>query len=149
MKRNLWPYAITAYFVLFITGVITWVVFAVHHEDQLVRPDYYEHEMRFQQQIDRAARTAALGSGVQVTYQLAEQTLRLTLPGQETSGGTVRLYRPSDAKLDRSVKLELDARGSQTIDVAGLEPGLWKVRLSWSTDGNEYYFDQPVILAAR
>lgn len=152
MKRNFWPYAIVAYFVVFITGIVTWVVFAVHHEDQLVRPDYYEHEIRFQQQIDRVARTSALTSPVQILYHQKEQTISLALPANHTadsSQGVIRLYRPSDARLDREVKLALDEHGSQTVDVSNLPSGLWKVHLSWTTEGSEYYFDQPLVVARK
>src|SRR5262245_2453479 len=152
MKRNFWPHAIIAYFVLFVAGVVTWIVFAIHHEDQLVRPDYYEHEMRFQQQIDRVARTAALRSAVQIAYHPADQTISLTLPSNhttETTQGTIQFYRPSDARLDREIKLALDPHGSQTISVADLQAGFWKVHLSWKVGGSDYYFDQPLVLASN
>jgi hypothetical protein len=150
MKRNLWPYAIIAYFTVFITGVVTWVVFAVHHEDQLVRPDYYEHEIRFQQHMDSVARTKALNAGVQIAYEPAGQTIKVALPGtDQKSDGTIQLYRPSDARLDRTIKLALDQHGTQTIDVAALSAGLWKVRLSWKAGETEYYIDQSVVLATK
>ena len=147
MKRNPWPYAIIAYFVVFITGVVAWVAFATRHQDQLTRPDYYEHEIRYQQHIDKLARTAAIRSAVQIEYHLADQTISLALPpSAERTNGTIQLYRPSDAKLDRTIKLALDEHKTQTISAADLQPGLWKVHLSWSAEGNDYYFDQPLVL---
>lgn len=150
MKINPWPYAITGYFAIFITGVVTWVVYATHHQDQLTRPDYYEQEIKYQQQIDTLARTAAVRSEVQVAYHLADQTISIALPENSVkSTGTIQLYRPSDEKLDKTFALALDQHGAQTIPVAGLAAGLWKVHLSWKVEGNDFYFDQPVVLATN
>jgi nitrogen fixation protein FixH len=150
MKRNPWPYAIVGYFVLFITGVVTWVVYATHHQDQLIRPDYYEHEIRYQQHIDTVARTAALRSGVQIHYDLGNRTVTLALPARAAKmTGTIQLYRPSDSKLDKTFPLTLDEHSAQTLSVDGMESGLWKLHLSWSADGTDYYFDQPLVLAGK
>ena len=150
MKRNPWPYAIIGYFALFITGVVVWVTYATRHQDQLTRPDYYEHEIRYQQHIDTVARTAAIRSGVQVEYHLTDKTISLALPGNSAkTTGTIQLYRPSDARLDKTFPLSLDEHGSQTLNVAGLETGLWKLHLSWTADGTDYYFDQPLVLATK
>ena len=138
MKRNLWPYAIVSYFIVFITGIITGVSFAMRHDDQLVRPDYYEHEIKYQDQIDRIARTDR--SNTTITYDRSSQSLRIQLPNTNIIG-TVHLYRPSNGRLDKKFTLT-----AEPIDVSTLEPGLWKVRLNWILSGHEYYFEKPVVL---
>jgi hypothetical protein len=137
VKRNLWPYAIISYFIIFITGIVTWVSFAMRHEDQLVRPDYYEHEMKYQGQIDRVARTDR--STAAITYDRASQSLHLQLP-EPNLQGTIHLYRPSNARLDQKLPL------TTHIDVSALEPGLWKIRLNWTNSNREYYFEKPIVL---
>jgi len=137
MKRNLWPYAIITYFIVFITGIVTWVSFAMRHDDQLVRPDYYEHEMKYQDQIDRVARTDR--STAAITYDRASQSLHLQLPNTNVTG-TVHLYRPSNARLDQRFPI------TNHIDVSSLEGGLWKVRLNWTDLGREYYLEKPIVL---
>lgn len=147
MKRNPWPYAIIAYFAVFISGVVVWVSFAMRHEDQLVRPDYYEHEIQYQTQIDRATRTAAIRSEVEINYRHTNQTVVIALPAGAKfakAQGKIHLYRPSDSKLDREFALALDDRHSQTVDVSTLADGFWKVRLNWSAADGEYYAEQPV-----
>jgi nitrogen fixation protein FixH len=59
----------------------------------------------------------------------------------------VHLYRPSAAGLDRQLALELDAAGVQALDASGLEPGLWRVKVTWSVGGQQYYFDQKVVIS--
>jgi hypothetical protein len=152
MKKNIWPYAIIAYFVVFITGVVTWVSFAVRHDDQLVRPDYYEHEIKYQTQIDRLARTRALSSESVIAYNFAENKIRITLPDEmrgQNLDGTIHLYRPSDARLDKKIPVVTSIDGAQEINVAELQGGLWKVRLEWKAGDDEYYAEKSLVLQGK
>lgn len=151
MKRNIWPYAIIAYFAVFITGVVTWITFAMRHDDQLVRPDYYAHELKYQGQIESMARTGALAAGARVIYDSIGQVIRLELPQAHSNGieGTVHLYRPSDARLDQKLQLEISQEGKQQIDVSHLQSGLWKVLVAWKALDKDYYLEQPVVLYRR
>jgi nitrogen fixation protein FixH len=69
-----------------------------------------------------------------------------TAAGKPT--GQIQLYRPSAINLDRTLKLDLDSHGIQTIDAASLRPGLWKVRVSWSVDNRQFFIDQKVVIPA-
>ena len=149
MKKNIWPYAIIAYFALFITGIVTWVSFAMRHDDQLVRPDYYEHEIKYQTQIDRLARTRALSSESVIAYDFADKNIRITLPAEmrgATIGGTIHLYRPSDARLDKKISFSPSIEGVQQISVSDLQGGLWKLRLDWKNGDAEYYIEKSLVL---
>ena len=43
---NPWPYAVIGFFVVFISLIVIFIVFSLGQEIQLVRPDYYEEEIR-------------------------------------------------------------------------------------------------------
>jgi hypothetical protein len=148
MRRNLWPYAITLYFVVFITGVVTWIVFAGRHQDQLVTPDYYEHEMRFQEQIDRARRGVS-NQGNNLSFDANAQTLIVHLSSSTKIAGTIRLYRPADAALDRRVALALNESGIQAVDLSRLQSGLWKASVTWSGSDHDYYLEKTIVLKGR
>ena len=123
---NPWPYALIAFFAVFISWVATVAAFASRQRVDLVRPDYYDQEICYQQQIDRLDRTARPGADVSVAFILSTRELKLAMPSRHTAGfggGTVSLYRPSDAREDREVALALSADGLQTIPLAGLGPG--------------------------
>jgi nitrogen fixation protein FixH len=72
----------------------------------------------------------------------------LALRPHTAVSGSVQLYRPSAVKLDRTLQLQPDANGVQKIDAAGLSPGLWKVRVSWRVEQQEYFLDQNVVISA-
>jgi hypothetical protein len=143
MKKNPWPYAIIAYFAVFITAMASWITFAVRNDMELVRKDYYEADLKFQQQLDKLARTRELRRDISV--RLEGPTLALVLPKTDAQG-EVHLYRPSNAKLDRRLPLQLDAQGRQAIDIARLQSGLWKLRVSWQSHGEDFYFDEPIVI---
>lgn len=147
--RSPWPYAIIGWFVLFGSAMAAWVVVAVRTDMDLVRPDYYEQEILHQQQIDRQTRTLPIQSQVKVAYDAAQQTIVIALPATHAAQaqGKINFYRPSDAKLDREAKLSLNSGGTQKLDAKLLRPGLWKVRVQWTVNGEEFYFDQAFTIA--
>lgn len=151
-SRNPWPIAIVAWFVFFTVATVALVILATHQREDLVREDYYDEEVRFQQQIDRMNRTARVASGVAVRYDIAAQNLVVTLPADQarrSPSGQITLYRPSDSRLDQELPLALEADGIQRIDVSHLQTGLWKVRLRWDVSGDEFYSDQEVVIGAK
>ena len=150
--RNLWPIGIFAACALFVLGTATLIVVACSQNTDLVSPDYYEQELRFQGQIDRVARTRSSAPQASVAYDAAARSITVSLPPAQARPpvtGRIELYRPSAAGLDRTVKLEPDAHGVQRLDTAGLAPGLWKVRVSWTAAEQTYYLEHKVIVAPK
>jgi nitrogen fixation protein FixH len=60
--------------------------------------------------------------------------------------GRIQLYRPSATGLDRVVKLQLDNKGSQTLDASSLLPGLWKVRVQWTAQNQDFFADKSIVV---
>ena len=145
-SRNLWPAGIILTFVIFISGTIGLVVMACMHSTDLVNANYYDQEIKYQARID--SETRAQEAGAKVAYDKLERHIVITLPATKSVIGQIQLYRPSAAGLDKEYRLEPAANGIQTLDAAGLQPGLWKIRVSWNSDGRDYFLDQKIIIAA-
>ena len=151
-SRNPWPIAIILFFVLFISSMAAWITIAVRNDMDLVRKDYYEHEILFQRQIDRAQRAATVASATKLDFDTVTARLSLQLPPDHAfsgASGKVHLYRPSDAKLDREFPLVLSNTGAQTFDLSMLARGLWKVQVHWETEGNEFFCDKRIVIAGN
>lgn len=147
--RNLWPAGIVAAFVLFVAGTVALILLSTLGHDDLVAADYYAQELRYQQRIDRQARTQSVAAQVSVHYDAATATLVVTLPpghAAPRTSGEIHLYRPSAAGEDRRVPLALDALGRQVLGARELAAGLWRVRIAWSAGGQEFFTDQKVVL---
>ncbi len=148
-SRNLWPHAIIMWFVVFAAALAAWITFAVRQNLDLVRADYYEEEVRYQGQIDRLNRTVALRGEVAIHHDESRREMTLRLPAAHRSprpSGKVRFYRPSDAALDFHLPLAVDAAGLQRIGTGALRGGLWKVRAHWQAAGQDYFFEQTMVV---
>jgi len=145
-SRNLWPASIISFFVVAFIFMASFVLWAMQQREDLVSADYYEREVRYQQQLDSMNRSQALATRVVVTFDPAQQAIFITLPAARGATGRVHLYRPSDARLDRELPLALNGDGVQRLDAKALSGGLWKVRVKWNAHGKEYFLDQPVIV---
>lgn len=147
-SRNPWPIAIIAFFILFATFLATFVVWALGQKQDLVTENYYENEVRYQEQLDRLNRTQAQAGQTAVTFDAARNCIVISLPVAQAQGasGRIHLYRPSNAKLDLEVPLAINAGGMQTLDAKAMAAGLWKVRIEWIVNGQEYFFDQAVVV---
>jgi nitrogen fixation protein FixH len=146
---NPWPVGIIAFFALFISVMGGLIVFISSRPMDLVAPDYYEQEIRYQSQMDRRDRTREVAAQIRVTHDAAGQRLIIALPAahaRRPCEGRIHLYRPSAAGLDRHEKLALDALGQQSLDARDLQPGLWKVRIHWTVEGEEFYTDQSIVV---
>jgi hypothetical protein len=150
--RNLWPLGIVLTLVVFILGTVSLIVMACSQRMDLVSPDYYERELKFQGQIDSVERTHRGASHASVAYDAAGQCITVSLPpdlaGREVSGH-IELYRPSTAGMDRTIDLAPDVKGVQRLDVKDLAPGLWKVRVSWTVERQDYFLDEKVVVGAK
>jgi len=149
---NPWPYALLGFFVLFISLIVFFIVFAVGQDMELVQPDYYEKEMSYQQQIDRENRTRSVRDEVAITYDPQGRAVGIRLPLEHVRKkltGSIQFYRPSDSRLDHEVALDPGLDGRQRVTVAALTAGLWNLRMLWQVDGVEYFTKRTVIIAAR
>jgi hypothetical protein len=146
-RWNPWPVCIIAFFSLAIIGCVSFVAFCTLHPTELVAQDYYEQEIRYQSQLDRMEMVRASGSLASIQYHQNQKLITISIPesgDKDRPTGKVELYRPSAASLDQSVKLEVDEKGNQQIDAGKLQPGLWKVKVTWSVGGKDFFLDRKV-----
>lgn len=149
-SRNWWPVAITSFFVAAIIFILSFIVWSIRQREDLVSNDYYEREVRYQSQLDSMNRSQGVAARTVVTFEPTQQTIVITLPEAQKTGmtGSIHLYRPSDARLDRELPLALSTDGTQRLDAKSLPDGLWKVRVKWNVGGQDYFLDQPVIVTS-
>ena len=139
-RKSLWGYAIAAVYTLFALGTLSFVAFTMTQKIELVDKNYYAKEVAYEQQIQRLHQTNDLEH--QVTCELTADGKAIQLqmpPNMTTARGTILLYRPSESSLDQELKLNLDSNGTQTISTAKLVPGAWRIKITWTVEGREFY----------
>lgn len=138
-----WALGITVLYVGFALFMVGFLVVSTFHKVDLVEDNYYDKEIAYQQHIDKVKRTKALVHPL--TWKRENKTLVLQFPKDLGNlGGTIKLYRPSDAKHDLILPVNPDESGVQGISLSALERGLWRMRVDWKS-GNVTYYNEDVI----
>ena len=146
-RREPWPLAILAFFAATLLLVIGFVAWSSSQPFELVSRDYYARELAHQQQIDDMQRAGNRPVPVRIRRTQDGRAIDLDLGASEpVDNGEIWLYRPSNAAWDRTLPLEIDHDGHQRIDTAGMQPGLWKVRIQWTEGGKTFYAEDTAMI---
>ena len=144
MKFN-WGTGIVISFVLFALTIGYIIAFPFNQKVELVTEDYYEKELKYQEQIDRQDRSSGLNE--QINIERDGKLLHLNFPVSfREIKGEVFFYRPSDSQKDFTEGIKTDSSNHQAFDVSRLDPGLWKIKVLWNMKDQSYYFEKIVIM---
>ncbi|NUM81480.1 FixH family protein [bacterium] len=146
MKLN-WGIGIAILYSGFALSMIGFLIFSRFQTVELVAPNYYENEIRYQQHIDMVKRTKALPEPIR--WELKNKSVLLQFPESmknQSIGGTVTFYRPSNSNGDYVVPIKVDAAAAQSIPIERLFKGLWKMQIRWAADSLTYYHEDILTL---
>ena len=148
-KRSFWPYGIIIFFVVAVTYLVGFVLFALRNRIELVSDDYYAQEVQYQTHIDRVKRTQNLPE--QPVFTLQDRRLTVTVPESlrpRMQQSELLFYRASDKSLDRRLPLAIPAPSADnpSLDLSTFASGSWDVQLTWMMDGENYYLDHKLVL---
>ena len=144
-----WGYRVIFLYVGFIALIGTLVYYANRENIDLVSPDYYEQELKYQDRLEAAKNAALMDSSIQWTQY--HDDLLLTYPVEMLDSsvgviGKVKLFRPSDANLDVEVPLKLNTNHQQTLHVPKFKRGEYQLQINWTRAGKPFYYEKKVFL---
>lgn len=143
MKIN-WGYKILIVYVAFVIGIMFLVFKANQQKFDLVTPNYYEAELKFQNVIDQKQRVAELSSQPKISHSV--NSVSIQLPDEflnKEVKGEVYLYCPSDASKDIKTGFTTK-RGLIEMFLHKDLSGVYDLKLSWQADGKSYYNEQRI-----
>ncbi len=144
-KKMNWGRSIILAFVLFIAFIATLVTVCVRQDINLVTKDYYREELQYQKQIDRLTHTAALKS--KPTIELEQGLLKINYTDFPlVQEGALELFRPSDPSHDKVFSLTRSETDVQYFSTEGMQKGMYRARMKWTMDGEEFYIEQAITL---
>ncbi len=139
-----WGKGILLTIIGFVVLIMTMVVISVRMDGiELVTENYYEAEIKYQDRIDEASSALQLDRTV-ISYSAIGKNLTLDLPTGTT--GKIQLFRPSDSSLDREILVDVIASGSTSVALGDLKAGYWKIQLSWTEEGKNYYEEKKITI---
>lgn len=148
MKNFHWGYRIALVYALFVAAFVTLFVVSLQFKNELVTPDYYAEELKFQDKIEQMNRTNALVE--QPVWNIEEQHITIKFPEElktQVHNLKVELYRPSDSSKDKTYAFTgIDSNGKIELDKRDFINGRYRLQLSWNMNQLEYYKEGVVYL---
>lgn len=113
----------------------------------LTQPDdydkqYYEKGLAFDQEYAKEKQVITDHATPSVSLSGDFLVVRFKSPAT----GKLRLVRPSDRRLDRSVNLHTDTENIDQISAAQLTPGQWQLVFEWKSNGKEYLYKHEMFI---
>jgi nitrogen fixation protein FixH len=137
-----WGYKIAIGFSIFCVGIISVTVYFMMQKVDVVTENYYDKELKYQDQIDKVTRTRALKDAVEFSNTGKELVIKFpNVPDKNQSKDLISLYRPSDNTKDVKIPVLTDTSRTQIISIERLVKGYWKVQINWTSGGSEYYYE--------
>ena len=142
-----WGFGIVASIVIFMTATIVLVTLSMNQKTDLVTDHYYEKTLEYQKQIDMEKRSAKFVGNLEITNENNSVNIKFpetfkTVPIK----GELYFYRPSDAKNDFTIPLQLDGNARQVISSAQMIKGYWKVKIDWVMAEENYFCEKSLLI---
>ncbi len=137
-----WGYKIAIVFTVFCLAVIGSVIFFMNQKVDVVTDNYYEKELKYQEQIDRVNRTRALRDTMKMENTgTALNIIFPNVPDKPSPKDFILLYRPSDNTKDVKIPVAADTLKRQAVSIERLDRGYWKLQINWTSGGSEFFHE--------
>lgn len=139
-----WGKGIVLVFVAFAAIMISMVTICMKKDDlHLVTQNYYEEEIKYQDHINKVINANGL-SYEALQFDNLQKSVSISLPlGAKAE---LHLFRPSDARLDQKLVVDIVDEDSTVVDLAMLKTGYWLMKLTWSAEGKSYYQEKKITI---
>ncbi len=140
-----WGIKITILYIGFVVLIVTMVAMTMSQKVDLVSKDYYAQELKFQDKIDQSNRANALIEPL--NWMVSNGKIEINFPKEfknQKITGTINLFRPSDASLDKKIAVSSMQNGKQIISTSTLKAGVYKIQIEWKV-GDESFYNEGVI----
>ena len=149
MKIN-WGTAIVIAFGLFISFILYFVVKVQSdskYDNDLVVEEYYKHDAKFGDEMERVQNAEDLVSKPVIT--ILDEGVTIVFPATlvpKNIKGKVSLYRPSNKKLDFEIPISLSDATTLLIPKKSLAGGRWDINMEWQYEGKSYLTKETIYI---
>lgn len=137
-----WGNGIIFSFVLFAIFIAILVTVCVRQDISLVSSDYYQEELKYQDQITRINNTLKLDT--QPVIKIVQNNfIQVDFERfSEIEKGELKLFRPSNAAMDKKFDLKASSTSTQLFETETLPKGMYRARMQWTMNGKEFYIEE-------
>jgi hypothetical protein len=145
LKMN-WGAKIALLYAGFVALIVALVAGSMRQDFDLVTPDYYGQEIKYQQVIDAGKNQAALSSPVSIHAN--EMAVTIEFPtefAEKVLKGNIHFYSPVNAAWDKTININT-SNNAMTIQRSELKTTNYTIKLDWEADGKKYYQETTINL---
>lgn len=138
MKMS-WGSRIAVLYGGFVILIAILVIGSMRQSFDLVAPDYYGQEIKYQNVIDAGKNQSELSTAVALTTNTNSIVFQFPPELQgKTLSGTLHFYSPVNASWDKNFPLTVE-KNTMTVNRSELRNTTYTVKMSWETEGKKYY----------
>ena len=134
-----WGHGILVFLIIFLIFIALIIRYAMNQKINLVTPNYYSKELKYQEEIDKLENTRKLDEKVKV--KVHQNHISISFPKLDSLKeitGTIQVYRPSDYDLDLNYIIELKSNREVVLSKDSLKYGLYDLIIDWQYDSVLY-----------
>ena len=145
MKVN-WGYKIMFVYLFFVAGIVFLAVKSSMQKFELVQPDYYADELKYQTVIDATLRAKEMGGKLAVKQEAGKLIVKLPVGFTNTTvKGKAHLYYAADITKDITKNFEI-SNGELMIELVSTTKGNFTLKLDLERNGVTYYYEQKIFI---
>jgi len=145
MKLN-WGYKIMIVYLFFVAGIIFLAIKSSMQKFELVQPDYYADELKYQSVIDATVRAKNIGADIVVKQEAGKIVIQL--PNEFVNSfvkGKAHLYYAADIHKDLLKHFETKT-GAVIVELLSNTKGNYTLKLDLEKGGVSYYYEQKIFI---
>lgn len=141
-----WGKGITIFMIAFMTFIGSMVYMAFSRNADLVRDDYYENELVFDQTKQEKANYEALNAPIHIEKNEEGITFLFPQAMENAADGKIQFYRPDQKKYDREFDLAFNEERMQKLAYDNFKEGYYSISVTWKDRGEKGYIFESSIL---
>ena len=138
-----WGTKIAFLYLSFATMIGVMVYKSVTQSVDLVAPNYYEQELKYQDKIDGINNLSADSKAIIITQ--GENSISFNfLKEMGVPKGHILFFKPDNAASDFETEIKTDNEGVQTIDTKALTKGTYLVKIDWKIGDKKLFKEERI-----
>ncbi|WP_027421097.1 FixH family protein [Crocinitomix catalasitica] len=139
-----WGKSIAVVMVCFMIFILSFVYTAFSKNADLVREDYYENELAFDD--IKQAKYNYNHQDLKINFQKTEAGIVFIFPKTASAykEGKIIFYRPDQKIYDREFDLKPDETNQQVLAFENFKEGYYDVRVEWTEGEKEYRYESNI-----
>lgn len=144
LKKFNWGWGIALTYTSFAVFILFMVYKSSLKTVELVTPDYYAKELKYQERIDQIANTKNLQTPLK--WEVNGREVLLTFPEEASTNASAKIlfYKPNSSQKDVMVECKADTDGKSIVASEKLESGMYQMQIEWQA-GNISYYNESTI----